>query len=81
MSPFMRKVLYRIPERLRLSSADRYGMVLGIDTLGGVRYNVQDPTGKFYNTTTAVAVGDALYVGSLTNDVLARVTLGAARTP
>lgn len=78
LSPFMRKVIYRIPERLRLSEADRYGMIIGIDTLGRVRYNVQDPTGRFFHTTTAVAVGDTLYVGSLTRDVIGRVVLPTA---
>ena len=45
-SPFLRKVLYRIPERLRIREAAAYGMVIGIDTTGRVRYNLQDPTGR-----------------------------------
>jgi sugar lactone lactonase YvrE len=79
LSPWLRKVIYRIPERLRLSKADRYGTILGVDTSGRVRYNVQDPTGRYHSTTTAVAVHDTLYVGSLSREVIARVRLPAPR--
>jgi len=75
LPPWLRKVIYRIPERLRLSEADRYGMILGIDTLGQVRYNLQDPSGRVHSTTTAVAVDDTLYVGSLALSMLARLRL------
>ena len=79
MSPFMRKVIYRLPERLRLSAADHYGMIIGIDTLGRVHYNLQDPTGRFHSTTVGLAIGDTLYVGSLTLPLVARLTLPAPR--
>ncbi|HEX9165557.1 MAG TPA: SMP-30/gluconolactonase/LRE family protein [Gemmatimonadales bacterium] len=75
LPPFWRKVLYRIPERLRGSPVTRYGMVVGIDTTGTVRYNLQDPTGRFHSTTGALRVGDTIYVSTLARDVLARVTL------
>ena len=75
MSPFLRKVLYRIPERLRVREAAAYGMVIGIDTLGRVRYNLQDPTGRFFATTGGVVAGDMLYVSTLTRNVVARVAL------
>ena len=75
MSPFWRKVLYRIPERLRVREAAAYGMVIGIDTTGRIRYNLQDPTGRFHATTGAVAVGGTLYVSTLTRNVVARVGL------
>ena len=75
MSPFLRKVLYRIPERLRIREAAAYGMVIGIDTLGRVRYNLQDPTGRFFATTGGVVAGDMLYVSTLTRNVVARVAL------
>jgi sugar lactone lactonase YvrE len=81
LSPFLRKVIYRIPERFRLSRADAYGMVVGIDTLGRVRYNVQDPSGRFHATTGAVVAGDTLYVGSLLRNVVARLPLPVPREP
>ena len=79
LSPFLRKVIYRIPPALRPSKPVPYGMVIGIDTTGRVRWNLQDPTGRFHATTGGVAVGDTLFVSSLTRDVLARLTLPPPR--
>ena len=73
LSPFFRKMLYRVPERFRVREAEAYGMVIGIDTTGQVRYNFQDPTGRFHATTGAVAAGDTLYISTLTRNVVARV--------
>ena len=73
MSPFLRKVLYRIPERFRIREAAAYGMVIGIDTTGRIRYNLQDPTGRFHATTGGVVAGDTLYVSTLTRNVIARI--------
>jgi sugar lactone lactonase YvrE len=79
LPPFLRKMVYRIPEKVRGSPVTPHGMVVGIDTGGVVRYNIQDPTGRFYSTTGALRVGNALYVGSLTRDVIARVALPSPR--
>lgn len=75
LPPFWRKVLYRVPEWLRGNPVTQYGMVVGIDTTGAVRYNLQDPTGRFHSTTGALRIGDTIYVSTLARDVLARVTL------
>ena len=79
LSPFLRKVLYRIPEALRGNPVTHYGMVVGVDTAGAVRYNIQDPTGRFHSTTGVLRVGDTLYVGSLTRNVVARLVLPSPR--
>lgn len=81
LSPFWRKVLFRIPERVRGNPVARYGMVIGLDTTGAVRYNLQDPTGRFHATTGALRVGDTLYVGTLSRDVIARVRIPAMPPP
>ena len=75
LPPFLRKVVYRIPEALRGDPVKAHGMVVGVDTAGVVRYNIQDPTGRFHSTTGALRVGDTLYVGSLTRNVVARLVL------
>lgn len=77
LSPFWRKVVYRIPEALRGSPVTHYGMVIGIDTTGRVRYNLQDPTGRFHGTTGALRVGGTLYVSTLSRNVLAKVAIPA----
>jgi sugar lactone lactonase YvrE len=79
LPPFLRKVVYRIPEWLRGNPVAHYGMVVGIDTTGAVRYNLQDPTGRFHSTTGALRLGDTLFVSTLTRDVLARVPLPSSR--
>jgi sugar lactone lactonase YvrE len=79
MSPFLRKVIYRIPERFRGSPVTHYGMVIGIDTTGTVRYNLQDPTGRFHSTTGALRVGDTLFVSTLSRNVLAKVPMPSSQ--
>lgn len=79
LPPFLRKVVYRIPESLRGNPVTPHGMVVGVDTAGTVRYNIQDPTGRFHSTTGALRVGDTLYVGSLTRHVVARLVLPSPR--
>ena len=80
LAPFWRKLIYRIPERFRISGAEPYGMIVAIDTLGAVRGTVQDPTGRFHATTGAVTRGDTLYVGSLLRNVIARLVLPGSMT-
>lgn len=75
LPPFLRKVAYRIADLTGGSPAERYGMVVGVDTAGVVRYNLQDPTSRFFATTSALRVGDTLFIGSLERDVIARVAL------
>lgn len=75
LPPFWRKVVYRIPEALRGSPVAAYGMVIGVDTTGVVRANLQDPTGRLWSTTGALRVGDQLLVSTLQRDVIGRVRL------
>lgn len=62
--PFLRNILYRIPESLQPSPI-HYGIILGIDREGRVVYNFQDPSGKFGEITSVQQFGDKLYLGSL----------------
>jgi sugar lactone lactonase YvrE len=79
LPPFLRKVVYRIPERLRVSNLPRYGWVVSIDTTGQIRHNLQDPSGRFWNITTAVAWQDTLYLGSLRMTTIARLPVPSLR--
>ena len=65
--PFLRKVIARLPEALK-PKARNYGFVLGIDENGHILYNLQDPTGKFGQISSAQQFGDTLYLGSLAYD-------------
>lgn len=75
LPPFLRKVVYRIPEQLRGSPVAAYGMVVGVDTTGAVRHNLQDPTGRLWSTTGALRVGSQLFVSMLERDVVGRLPL------
>ena len=75
LPPFLRKVVYRIPESLRGSPVAAYGMVIGVDTTGAVRINLQDPTGRLWSTTGALRMGDQLFVSTLQRDLIGRLPL------
>ena len=63
-SPFMRKVIARLPTWLQPAPATHAG-VLGIDSDGQVRYNFQDPNGKFSQISSVQEWNGNLYLGSL----------------
>lgn len=72
--PILRSMLYRMPEALR-PAPTLYGFVLGIDAAGNVVRNFQGPSGAFAPVTSAEQRGNKLYLGSLTADRIAVVTL------
>ncbi|MEL7248630.1 MAG: SMP-30/gluconolactonase/LRE family protein [Bacteroidota bacterium] len=63
-SPFMRKVIARLPTWLQPAPATHAG-VLGIASDGTVRYNFQDPEGKFSQISSVQEWNGHLYLGSL----------------
>lgn len=65
-SPFLRKVVSRLPESLRPGPL-RYGFVVQMDQNGTVLANLQDPSGDYATTTGAIQLPDGrLVVSSLT---------------
>lgn len=72
--PFLRKVVYRLPEALQPGPA-RHAFVLGLNTEGEVVHNLQDASEDAYAPITAVEqVGDTLYFGSLSAPAIARMS-------
>jgi sugar lactone lactonase YvrE len=62
--PFLRKIIARLPQSWLEAKTEAYGMVIGINTLGQVVYNLQDST-QNYHTITSVNEHDGyLYLGS-----------------
>lgn len=76
-SPFLRKVVARVPTFLQPQPA-AYGHVMAIDAAGQVLLDLQDPAGGYPMTTSALEVDGHLYIGSLTAPALARVQLPAS---
>lgn len=72
--PILRTMLYRMPEGLRPAPA-MYGFVLGINSDGKVIRNFQGPSGAFAPVTSVEEHAGKLYLGSLTADRIAVVTL------
>jgi sugar lactone lactonase YvrE len=70
--PFLRKVIARLPQGL-LSSAPRYGFILGLDQDGRVIHNLQDPAGAYTGISSVTEYGEMLYLGSLTEDAVGRL--------
>lgn len=62
--PALRKVVTRLPAFLQPAPA-RYGFILGLDANGTVKYNLQDPAGRYAGITNCVPHGEYLLLGSL----------------
>ena len=73
LSPLLRRIFYRVPERLRLSGVGKVGWVLGIDTTGTIRYNLMDRSGTTGPITSVIADHESLYLGSLLDSTIRRI--------
>jgi sugar lactone lactonase YvrE len=72
--PFARKIIARLPAAL-VPGPERYGLLLGLDAEGRVVEAHQDPEGRgFANVTNVVEHGGMLYLGSLTETAVGRIT-------
>ncbi|GAA3919971.1 SMP-30/gluconolactonase/LRE family protein [Litoribacillus peritrichatus] len=72
--PFLRSVVQRLPASLR-PKAESFGHVVLINGSGEVITSLQDPRSQYGFTTGAVESGEWLYVSSLHEKVLARLSL------
>jgi sugar lactone lactonase YvrE len=75
LPPLLRKILFRVPERLRPVALTPLGWVIGIDTTGRVRYNLQDSTGKVWSVTSAVEADGWLYLASYAMPTVSRIRI------
>lgn len=72
--PWLRKVAFRLPQALQ-PAPEKYAFVLGINENGDVLHNLQDPSASGYSPITSVEqVGDQLYLGSLTQPAIGRIS-------
>ncbi|HRQ63759.1 MAG TPA: SMP-30/gluconolactonase/LRE family protein [Xanthomonadaceae bacterium] len=72
--PFLRKIVVRIPRFLQ-PQPNAHGHVMALDSRGRVLADLQDPTGAYPMTTSALEFDGMLYVGSLVAPALARLSL------
>ncbi len=71
--PRLRKLVMGLPERFQPQPA-RFGFVLGLSEDGEVAHNLQDPSGSFSLVTGLREHEGWLYLGSLTETSIARVS-------
>jgi len=71
--PFLRKVIMRLPEALRVSEPDPLGLVIALDYEGNVIHNLQDHTGHCHTITSVNEEDGYLWLGSLTEPHVARI--------
>jgi sugar lactone lactonase YvrE len=70
--PFIRKIVQRIPEKLR-PKAVAYGHIIAINEKGEVVHDLQDPAAPCPINTGVTETEDYLYIGSLVTDFIARL--------
>ena len=70
----MRKLIYRLPDAIK-PKLERQGYVLGLDAGGSVINNFQDPSGICAQTSGAVEHNGELYIGSYSEDFIARLPI------
>lgn len=64
-SPWLRKVVQRLPARLREQKLGRMAFVLALNTEGQVVHNLQDPAGSYGPVTSVTETNGRLYFGSI----------------
>ena len=71
--PFLRKIIMRLPEALRVSEPDPVALVIALDHNGNVVHNLQDHTGHYHTVTSVNEADGYLWLGSLTQPYIARI--------
>jgi len=74
--PFLRKVIARLPESISKGQEVKpMGLVVGINPAGEVLYNFQSPEGYIHDISSAIQIGDLLYLGNIGMSAVGRFRL------
>jgi sugar lactone lactonase YvrE len=73
-NPFLRKLIFRLPEAIK-PKPKRHGYVIGLDAEGRITHNLQDPSGVCAWTSSALEHDGQLYVGSMSEDFIAKLAI------
>lgn len=74
-SPFLRRLIMRLPATLRVSEPEPIALVIAVDHDGNVVHSLQDHTGHYHTVTSANEAEGYLWLGSLTQPHVARIPL------
>ena len=72
-SPWLRKVLVRIPGFESMAAPEPLGWVIALDKVGSPIKNLQDTTGNMHTITSVNQADGHLYLGSLEGDAVGRI--------
>jgi sugar lactone lactonase YvrE len=76
--PFLRKIIMRLPEALRVSEPDPLALVIALDHSGEVVHNLQDHSGHYHTVTSVNEADGYLWLGSLIQPHAARIPVPQA---
>jgi len=71
--PFLKKVIARLPLALMPGPESGLGCVVALTLEGEVVHNLQDWSGRYHSTTSAVEIGRFLYIGSIATDAIGKL--------
>lgn len=71
--PFLRKLLFRLPERLVQIQPPPVAWVLGLDDQGQARQSLRDTSGTYASVTSVNEYGGHLYLGSIAMKAVGRL--------
>ncbi len=72
---WLRNLISKLPPAISEPKPKYYGMILGVDGNGNVLYNFQDPDPNVKMITSVQQFGDGLFMGSLVDDGIGRMSL------
>jgi sugar lactone lactonase YvrE len=73
--PFLKKIISRVPLALLPGPDSELAFVIALNLDGKVVHNLQDWSGRYHSTTSAVEIGGSLYVGSIASDAIGKLSL------
>lgn len=76
--PFLRKIIMRLPEALRVREPDPLALVIALDHNGDVVRNLQDHTGHYHSVTSVNEADGYLWLGSLIQPQVASIAVPQA---
>ncbi len=71
-SPWLRKLLLRLPASFREIELPPLGWTIGVDADGQLRYNLQDHSGRLFTVTSVNEFDGTLYFGSIAMETVGR---------
>jgi len=72
-SPFLRQLIFRLPERLKSAIQEKTGWIIGLDANGQVTYNLRGTSGTYTTITSVNEFDQHLYLGSIEMRSVGRV--------